>query len=323
LQEIIGECRERIAGEDPRPELYLSLVAALRRESLKDSLEEIEGALRAVCDLQPDSHECRDQFGRFYLDINQPTQAMDQFLKAVRLGSRSEFVLYQLTRLAPHLMEYVSEFGVETLVEALPALRFAIHDTGYQKEDVRFFRSCALILGKPEDSLPVLAGRVNTCFKAAHSISDAFISGSAARSEYLHALSDLLRAQVEVGQIREARETFKRIRNHAGARKQINTFLPSLRHLPYREDLSAFYSEVLGEFSGWSGGHVELAEYLYRAGHYDQASDQIVKAAACCYDFPTLLGDLAAMPNLATHQRWPEILEVMTRRRAELRALRR
>jgi hypothetical protein len=160
LPELVAGYRAKLENGEVHTSFQLGLVAALRRAGSPDSTQEIEQTLTSACGVHPESHVCRDQFGRFYNEQGQQTKALHYFIEAVRLGSRSDFVLEQITSLTPFLGQYTAEFGLKSLAEALPSLRFMIALRGYPEESVHSFCACARRLGREEDLIHVLAGRV-------------------------------------------------------------------------------------------------------------------------------------------------------------------
>jgi tetratricopeptide (TPR) repeat protein len=301
------------------PTFHLARFDALRREGVDWKDDQFREAFHRLCELRPHDPLVHENAALHHLDCNRTTNAIDHYLSAIKAGSREPTVIRQLIKLAPRLDDYIREYGTEHLNEALPALRVRAGTLGYLKDDLVLVRICAAKLGKPDEYLAVLEARAHYYGQALEELG----SGRHRRDDYAAALVDLMREQVASGRIGDATATFERIRSVRGPGASMRDALPSLHHLPYREDTVALYRSILEGCPGWSGGHMELVEYLYTAGKVDQAVEELRKAIGVCKDVTALMLELKSMPGLKQHTEWPAIQSALLNRRYELRSRRR
>lgn len=302
----------------------LEYIKALKRDGSLSLREEMRRELHALCTLSPDVPTYQEELSVFYGEQQEYTTAIHHCLKALTLDKANTGVMMPyLTSLSNFIGDYVQEFGPGTLRDSLPALRATIHSNGYAKDDLAMMRTCLHYLDDHEGILPLLAARAEATFRASHSVASAFSPRSTSKGEYASHLIDLMREQLTFGMNSDARATFERIRSIRGPSASMRDALPSLRHLPYREDTVALYRSLLEHCPDWSGGHMELVEYLHKAGQKEAAMIELHKAVACCNDIPTILKDLAELPGLAETPEWPSIVEsLQVRKQALVRARR-
>lgn len=315
--------REAIGRHPEIAFLRLELIQALKQNPAQTTTEELERELVILCRLQPEVATYQEELSFFYADHKEYKKAIHHGLKAIALDRQhSGRMMPYLTSLAGFMGEYAQDFGINVLRESLPALRSGLYATGYPKEQVSFMRICLFHLEEPEQIVPVLSARAEAALRTSHSVGSAFSPRSTQKAEYTNRLVDLMGEQFRFGRIAEASDTFNRILQFRGPAASMRDALPSLRHLPYREDIETFYRTILEHCSNWSGGHMELVEYLHKAGHQQAAMRELRKAVACCNDIPTILKDLETMPGLAEAPEWPSIIEELQARKAELAARR-
>ena len=295
----------------------LELVNALKREQSSVATEELERELINLCALQPLTAAHQEALSLFYSERREFTKAIHHCLKALQLDIKgSSRLMPYLTSLSSFIGEYTKEFGTQVLREALPSMRSALHTTGYPKEQLALMRTCFFHLGEQEQILPLLAERAEATLRSSHSIAAAFSPRSRERVEDTTALIELLREQLRFGMIADATSTFNRVLQHRGPGPHMREAVPSLRHLPYREDTVQLYRAMLGQCVNWSGGHMELVEYLHAAGQNQAAILELRTAVSCCTDIPAIVRDLESMPGLAQTPEWASIMEQLRERRS-------
>ena len=301
----------------------LELVRALKQNPALTTAEELERELVIVCELQPDVGAYQEELSFFYADKQEYKKAIHHGLKAIALDKQhSGRMLPYLSSLASFIGDYTQDFGTSVIRDTLPALRSGLNATGYPIDQVSFMRICLFHLKQPEQIVPVLSARAEAALRTSQSVSSAFSPRSTEKVEYTARLVELMGEQFRFGMIADASATFNRILQVRGPGATMRDAVPSLRHLPYREDIVAFYRTILEHCSNWSGAHMELVEYLHKAGHQQAAMSELRKAVACCNDIPVLLKDLETMPRLTEAPEWPSIVELLHARSAELGARR-
>jgi len=299
---------------------HIEFIDALKKMGSTSMRHELEQELHILIGLKPEVATYQEDLSLLYGEQQEYTRAIHHCLKAMRLGQESSNVMMPyLTGLSPFMMDYVQEFGLSTLRESLAGLRAAIHANGYPKDEMAMMRTCFFHLDSQEEMLPLLAARAEATFRASHSVASAFSPRSINKGEYASQLLELMLEQVRFDRISDARATFERVCNIRGPSANMRDALPSLRHLPYREDTVALYRSMLEYCPNWSGAHMELVEYLHKAGRNEAAISELRKAIACCNDIPTILKDLAELPGLAETSEWPSIVAELSLRREALR----
>jgi tetratricopeptide (TPR) repeat protein len=297
----------------------LELVAALKRNPSQAPTEEVERELIILSRLQPTVAAYQEELSFFYADRQEYKKAIHHCLNAIALDKQhSGHMMPYLTSLASFMGEYTKDFGTDRIRDTLPALRAALNTTGYPKEQVAFMRICLFYVDQHEQIVPVLAERAEAALRASHSVGSASSPRSTEKFEYTNRLVELMSEQFRFGMIADARATFNRILQVRGPAATMRDALPSLRQLPYREDIVAFYRTILEHCPNWSGAHMELVEYLHTAGHQQSAITELRKAIACCNHIPTILKELEAMPALAEAPEWPSIIEDLQARKTQL-----